>query len=377
MRPYKLLYILNIANRVNNFSYSSMMAAKELNIEYYIAGNWGYKSDEDRHADEVKYGIHIYQIDFIRAPYHPGNIRAYRQLAAIVRKEHFNIIHCNTPIGGVIGRLIGKKYKIPMVIYQAHGFHFFDGAPILNWLIYYPIERLFSHWTDEMITINREDFVRAKAKMHLRGQGKVVYVPGVGIDTEKFKNTVVDKNVKRAEIGVPKDAFLLLSIGELNQNKNHEIVIKALAQIKRKDIHYAIAGIGDKKGQLEQLAAEVGLSDRVKLLGYRTDVSELYAASDAFIFPSFREGLSVSLMEAMASGLPCIVSKIRGNVDLIDEKGGTLFDPHSVNSCRNAIEQLMVSDRAAAVVYNKEKIKKFELGTIIEQMKEIYFGGNK
>lgn len=372
MRPYKMLYILNIANRVNNFSYSSMMAARELGIEYYIAGNWSYKSDEDRHADEVKYGIHIYQIDFIRAPYHPGNIRAYRQLATIAQKEHFNIIHCNTPIGGVIGRLIGKKYKIPMVIYQAHGFHFFDGAPILNWLIYYPIERLFAHWTDEIITINQEDFVRGKAKMHLRGQGKVVYVPGVGIDTEKFKNTVVDKNVKRAEIGVPKDTFLLLSIGELSQRKNHETVIKALAQIKRKDIYYAIAGIGDKKEQLEQLAAKVGLSDRVKLLGYRTDVSELCAISDAFIFPSFQEGLPISLMEAMASGMPCIVSKIRGNVDLIDEKGGTLFDPHSVNSCRNAIEQLMTSDRAATIVYNKEKIKKFELGTIIEQMKEIY-----
>lgn len=323
-----------------------------------------------------QWGCKVYPISCCRNPLNSGNLKAVGKIKMLVEHEHFDIVHCHTPIAAACTRIACREARKSglKVIYTAHGFHFYKGAPLKNWLIYYPIEKLCAHWTDVLITINKEDYALAQKKMKAK---KVCYVPGVGIDTEKFKNTVVEKNVKRAEIGVPKDAFLLLSIGELNQNKNHEIVIKALAQIKRKDIHYAIAGIGDKKEQLEQLVVEVGLSDRVKLLGYRTDVSELCAASDAFIFPSFREGLSVSLMEAMASGLPCIVSKIRGNVDLIDEKDGALFDPHSVDSCKNAIEQLMKSDRAAAGVYNKEKIKKFELGTIIEQMREIYFGGNK
>ena len=159
----KMLYILNIASRVNSFSYTSMKAAQELGFEYHIAGNWGYANDEERISDEKKYGIHIYQINFIRTPYHPGNIKAYQQLKKIVEREQFDLIHCNTPIGGVVGRLIGKSCKIPTVIYQAHGFHFYKGAPFLNWILFYPIELWLANYTDVLITINQEDYQRAKS----------------------------------------------------------------------------------------------------------------------------------------------------------------------------------------------------------------------
>jgi glycosyltransferase involved in cell wall biosynthesis len=114
------------------------------------------------------------------------------------------------------------------------------------------------------------------------------------------------------------------------------------------------------------------MSERVKLLGYRTDVSELYAVSDAFIFPSFREGLSVSLMEAMVSGLPVVVSKIRGNTDLIDDNGGLLFNPHSVTECREAIEQVLLSNSDTMVAHNQNKIKKFDVKSVIKQINALY-----
>ena len=121
----KMLYILNVANRVNNFCMSSLIAAKKINIEYHIAGNWGYANDIERIADEEKYGIRIHQIDFIRSPLDVRNYKAYKQLMEIVKRENYDVIHCNTPIGGVLGRLVGKKNKVCNVIYQAHGFHFY------------------------------------------------------------------------------------------------------------------------------------------------------------------------------------------------------------------------------------------------------------
>ena len=137
----KMLYILNVAEKVNNFSYSAMIAAQNLGIEFSIAGNWSYPDAAAREADEKKYGIKIYQVDFIRAPYDPRNKKAYRQIRAIIERENFDLIHCNTPIGGIIGRAAAEKCGVDKVIYQAHGFHFYKGAPFINRTLFYNIER--------------------------------------------------------------------------------------------------------------------------------------------------------------------------------------------------------------------------------------------
>ena len=162
----KLLYVLNVAQRVNNFSHSAMLAAKELGFEFHIAGNWSYPSDLEREADEKEYGIRIHQIDFIRTPYHPGNWKAYVQLKKLVQREKYDVIHCNTPIGGVLGRVVGRQCKVPKIIYQAHGFHFFKGAPKTNWILFYPIEHWLARYTDVLITINHEDYNFAKNKFN-------------------------------------------------------------------------------------------------------------------------------------------------------------------------------------------------------------------
>ena len=362
----KMLYILNKASQINSFCYSSILAAKKAGIEYHIAGDWGYKSREEREADEKKYGIFIHQIDFIRFPFDPRNFKAYKQLKILCVKENFDVIHCNTPIGGLLGRIVGKMCHVGYMIYQAHGFHFYKGAPKLNWLLYYPVEKWLAHYTDLLITINQEDYTLAKKKMKAK---RVVYVPGVGIDLEKFGGSSVQKAEKRKELGIPEDAVILLSVGELNKNKNHETVLRAIRDLP---VYYLIAGAGEKRDSLLKTAESLDLCDRLKLLGFRQDVREIYSVADAFVFPSFREGLSVALMEAMAAGLPCAVSNIRGNVDLINSNGGVSFDPRSTEGCRKALEALLKANRKSMGEYNKEKIKQFSLETVFEEMVHLY-----
>lgn len=295
-----------------------------------------------------------YHIDCTRSPLDSGNIKCIKQIRELVKENNYDIVHCHTPIAAFCTRLACKNIRKKRVstnnplrvFYTAHGFHFYKGAPIKNWIIFYPIEKLCARWTDTLITINRDDYDLAKKKFDSLGKNKfqhgcnVEYVPGVGVDVNKFANTVVDRKAKRAELGIPEDALLLLSVGELNENKNHQIAIKALAALQAnsdKKYCYIIAGDGPLKDDLNMLIDSLGINDKIKLLGFRKDCAELYKISDLFIHPSIREGLPVSVMEAMSSGIMCVGSNIRGNRDLIDETN--LFNPRDIADVIRAISK--------------------------------------
>ena len=369
----KLLYILNTTNRVNNFSYSSMIAAQELGIEFHIAGNWtGYSNFSDKRSDEKKYGIKIHQIDFIRAPYDPRNIKAYRQVVELIKREKYDMIHCNTPIGGVIGRLAGKKCGVKKIIYEAHGFHFFKGAPKLNWMIYYPIEKLLAHFTDCIVTMNAEDNAIAK-KFKLRNESVVYNVHGVGIDLSEYEGTGQCRDHKREELGFSEEDIVLISMGDLIARKNYRVAIEAIAKCNNPKLHYIICGNGEELNNLKQMTVSLGIAKQVHFLGFRTDIRELLAASDVFVLTSLQEGLPRSTMEAMASGLPCVVSKIRGNVDLIENgKGGFLCNPYNADHFAKAIQSCTVAKRRSFCHNNLLTIKKFDVKTVIDEMKRIY-----
>ncbi len=313
-----------------------------------------------------KYGCTVYQIDTSRSPYTPHNIRALKQIKRIVKKGCYDIVHCHTPVAAALTRMACKRLrgKGVKVYYTAHGFHFYTGAPILNWLMYYPLEKILSRWTDTLITINKEDYERARKKFYSK---KVVYVPGVGIDINTFRHDDEGKRRIRAELGISHDQIMLLSVGELNNNKNHESVIKAIAGMK---LIYVIVGYGENHEKIKALASELGVD--LRLMGFRFDVVDFYSAADFYILPSIREGLNVSLMEAMASGLPCLCGRIRGNVDLIDEgKGGYCFNPLSITEIKTAIE-MVVKNKLHYGDYNRNKIISFDRSVINSQMKEIY-----
>ncbi len=370
----KMLYILNIANRVNSFSYTSMLAAQELGFEYHIAGNWSYQNDSERQKDEIKYGVHIHQIGFIRAPYHPGNIEAYHQLVQIAEREQFDVIHCNTPIGGVAGRLLGRRFHTPTVIYQAHGFHFYKGAPLLNWLIFYPVEKWLARDTDALITINQEDFKRAQS-FRLRNNGEVFYVPGVGIDRTRYMRDDEKRKRKREELGLKENSIMVISAGDLVGRKNYEVSLRAVAAAKRADMEYYICGSGPREKRLKNLAVRLGIGNRVHFLGYRTDMLELWNAADIFLFSSLQEGLSRSLCEAMASSLPCVVSDIRGNVDLIkDGVGGFFCKAEDENDFAQRL-RLLADDptlRDSMGRSNFSRLDAFSINNSKEAMKKVY-----
>ena len=370
----KILYILNVAKRVNNFSYTSMMAAKKMGIEFHIAGNWGYGSLDELKADEKKYGIFIHQIDFIRNPLSPGNYKAYKQLDSLMNEWDFDCIHCNTPIGGLLGRIIGKKHKVSRVIYQAHGFHFYKGAPFLNWILYYPVEKILAHFTDAIITMNEEDYKNAQ-KMKLRKNGKVYFVHGVGIDTDMYKSVYVDVQAKRAELCLKEDDIVLISMGDLINRKNYSVAIKAIAKLNSENVHYLICGKGPELDNLKALADELGVSRQIHFLGFRSDIKELAKISDIFLFTTLQEGLPRSMMEAMVSGLPCIASKIRGNVDLIEDGvNGYLCEPTDVEGFAKAIETIVFDEelRNSMKKANLEKIKGYDISVVESEIEKIY-----
>lgn len=371
----KLLFISNICRGVSNFHIVSATASENVGYEFHFAANFTNLSKD---MEENYPNIHFHHIDFIRFPFHPGNIKAYIELKKLIQEIRPDAIHCNTPIGGALGRLCGYRCHVKKIIYTAHGFHFYKGAPLINRTVFKWGEMLLAHWTDAIITINSEDYVSSQ-KFNLRKQGEKYYLPGVGIDTTLYKANYIKRDMirrkKREELGISLDKFLIISVGELNDNKNNQIIIKALNKASIQDIQYLICGTGAKQKKLELLADELGIKSQICFLGYRTDIQELYQAADLFVMPSFREGLSRSLMEAMASGLPCIVSNIRGNTDLIHNNiNGILCDPKDVEAFAEAIVDLY-HDKGKCLEMgrkNLEIIQEYDADNIIGKMEKIY-----
>lgn len=371
----KILFISNISNRITTFVTASISAAHDLKMDFYQVANWHGAQKGQIEKDEEKYGIKIKNLPISRNPFDKSNLSAYKQLVEFIKQEKIDYIHCNTPTGGILGRLAGKKCKVKKVIYQAHGFHFYKGAPKKNWLVYYPVEKWLAKYTDALITINKEDFELASKKFRLRNNGKVYYVAGVGIDSKQYLSDGKLRDEKRAELNIPLDAFVIISVGELNENKNNKVIISALEKLKNKNIHYILCGVGDKKDELSAMAQSAGISENIHFLGYRTDIKALYNASDCFVMPSYREGLSRSAMEAMASGLPCILSDIRGNRDLIENgSGGFLCKPDDASGFSVAVSKLFGNSLLCEKMkeHNLKKIKDFDTSVVEKEIREIY-----
>ena len=318
-----------------------------------------------------EFSFRMYRMNFKRSPYDFRNFGAYRQLKNLIQKEKYDTVFCHEPVGGLMGRLAGKKCGC-RVAYMAHGFHFYEGAPALKRFLYYHAEKFLSKYTDVLITINREDYEAAKS-FHAR---EIYKVDGIGVDTSKFVYAP-DPRYLRRELGLSERDFLVLSVGELIPRKNHETVMRALLRLDLKNVHYIVAGDGEGREELKHFIEERGLSERVHLLGFRRDIGTLCNSADLFALPSVHEGLSVALMEAMACGKPVVASRIRGNTDLIDEgMGGYLIETFDVKGYAEAIEKLALNEekRKAFSSYNRNKVKSFDLRVVRGQLQKILTG---
>lgn len=380
----KALLVTTVSGFVPQFEMKNVQLLQRMGYEVHYASNYfmpSYGGDNHR-LDGT--GVVRHQIDFVRSPYSLGNIKVFRQMKQLMSQEQFDLVHCHTPMGGVVGRLAAHAAALRPVIYTAHGFHFYKGAPVVNWCVYYMIEKWLSRYTDQQIVMNKEDFKNAK-KFHAK---YLDYIPGAGVDLEKVESVIVDVDAKRKELNIPLDKEVLLSAGELIKRKNHESIIRAVAAMKDERIIYVVCGHGELQEYLHQLAAELNIQDQVHFLGYRTDLLEVMKIADLFIFPSYQEGLPMAMLEAMASGLPIVCSAIRGNSDLMIAdspdwsnnqwklcQGGALVRrPDDVQAYAQSIMGLLESPEKLmqAGEWNKKKAKEFSADSVIEKMQIIY-----
>lgn len=362
----KILIVSTVSRQFYLFEQGNIEVLKSLGYEVHGAANF---EDANERLDALDIIRHPFDIQ--RSPFSLKNIKAYKQLKKIMKSENFDAVHCHSPMGGVLARLATKSMGLSPVIYTAHGFHFYDGAPCKNWLIYYNVEKYLSKITDTIVTINKEDYSRAKTFK----AKSVIAVPGIGVDSSKFDNVIVDRNKKREELEIPKGAIVLLTIGEMIKRKNHETALRALAKLTNDNYIFLICGRGELESYLKSIAVNLGIEEKVRFLGFRNDIPEICIASDIFVFPSYQEGLPVSVMEAMSAGLPIVASRIRGNTDLIqDGNGGFLHEPEDYLGIAKSIDKMIEDEslRAKMSVRNKEEVKKYDKQVVKDRMRELY-----
>ena len=370
----KALLISNVTNRFTNFIIPSIEVLNEMGYEVYTCANYTNFND-----DKDKYSVKMHHIDFQRNPFNLKNIRAYKQLLKLMKDEKFDIVHYNTPIGGLLGRICAKKAKVPKVIYTAHGFHFFEGNNKMKNFIYKTIEKWLAKYTDAIITINEEDY-QAAQKFKLRNDGSVYKVNGVGIDISEFENVNIDIRKKREELGIKESDKVLISIGDVNKNKNTDLLIDIIYKCNNKNLKCLICGKGDQIEILKHKICNLKLESQILFLGFRNDIKELLKVSYIYISTSKREGLPRALMEAMASGLPCVVSNIRGNRDLIEnDKNG--YCCNKIEEYVDAINSLIESEDKTYEFTKKnlEVIKNYDFKKVKNEIRVIYneLDGNK
>ena len=371
----KILFVATVQSHICQFHLPIMEMLKDKGYEVHVAAR---NNLEEKNGLQMKNADKVFDIPFERSPFNSKNIKAYKELKRIMKEENYDIVHCNTPVGGILTRLAGRKLRKNglRVIYTAHGFHFYKGAPKKNWIIYYPIEKFMSRYTDDLITITKEDYNLAKTKGF---KCNIHHVHGVGVNSSKFvKFSEEDRQELRKSKGYSNE-FIILCTGELNKNKNQATLIRAMAEIVKKhdNVRLLLAGNGPEHDSLVGLINELDLGMYVELLGYRTDLEDYVNICDLVVSASYREGLPLNIMEAMICGKPVVASDNRGHRELIkDGQNGILVDLNKDSGFTDSISLLIenqeVRDRFS--VNGMSMVEPFKVENVKGELVRIYDG---
>lgn len=369
----KALFIATVRSHIGQFHMPLIRSLKE---EGWIVDAAFHDNSEDKPGLDLSSIDNTYEIPFDRSPYSRSNINAYRKLKAIINKGDYDVIHCNTPVGAVVGRLAAKKARKrgASVFYTAHGFHFFKNSPKKNWILFYPIEKHLSRYTDLLITINQYDYELAKNKKFKAK--KIVKIDGVGVDFSKYHiASESKKNELREEYSYPSDAFILLYAADLSYRKNQQMIFKAMSLIKDqiKNTILLLPGQPILKDEYEDICCQLGISDMVQFLGYRRDIDKFLTMCDCVVSSAKQEGLPLNLIEAAAMGKYIIATDVRGNADVVARSGYGVTVP--VNDYKKMADYLLEMYRTTPVKSSEEAAKNaliFEQSRIVERLMDYY-----
>ena len=358
----KILYVATVLSHICQFHLPYLQMLQEQGHEIHVAA---HDNLSEKNGLQLKYTDRHIEIPFHRSPFDPRNLTAYRKLKALLKQTHYDLIVCNTPVGGVLTRLAARKSRRSgtRVIYIAHGFHFYQGASKKNWLLFYPLEKALARLCDVVVTINEEDYQLAKARF----PGKIAHIHGIGVREDRYHPATVEeqREMRRWE-GLSPEDFVVLCTGELNENKSQKTLISAASILKDKipNLRVLLAGNGPKEQDLRSQIAAEGLEDHVKLLGYRTDLEKLVPAVDVVVSCSKRAGLPLNIVEAMLCRKPVVASVNRGNAELVkDGETGFLAAPEDASAFAERILQLQ-RDRTLAKRMGDAGLEKAQAYTV-------------
>jgi glycosyltransferase EpsD len=358
----KVLFTATVDSHILHFHIPYLKYFKEQGYEVHVATN-GDK--------EIPYCDKKHIISFERSPYKLNNIKAIINLRKIIMKEKYDIIHTHTPMGSVVTRIAAmraRKKHNTRVLYTAHGFHFYKGSPKLNWILFYPIEKLLSKFTDVLITINEEDYNFAKKKMNAKN---IEYVPGVGIDNNKFNFDMAEKEKYelRKSLGLSKDDYVIIYPAELSKRKNQEMLINVLLKLVKEDsrFHLLLPGKDSMNNYYQDIVKENNLDNNVHFLGYRSDIAKLLKISDLAVSSARQEGLPVNIMEAQILNLPLVITSCRGNRDLV--RNGVNGYVVEIDDVDDMFEKIM---KIRGNKIQSSLSKEYHLENVMEVMKKIY-----
>ena len=323
----KVLFVATVDSHIRHFHIPYLQYFKEKGYEVHVA-----TADDEK--EKFNYSDKKHAITFERSPFKANNLKAIKQMKKLFEEEKFDIVHCHTPMGGVVTRIAAKNYRKNglKVFYTAHGFHFYKGSPLINWLVYYPVEKWLSRYTDVLITINNEDYEYCK-----KFKAKKYYmIDGIGVDDKRFKIDVSEdeKDSLRKELSddkfkISKDDIVLTYVAEMIPRKNQELLINAMKDIvsKNEKVKLLLVGTGALLEEYKKQIKDLDLASNVKLTGYRKYVPKIFRITDIGISTSRQEGLGLNLIESLLSGVPVIASKVRGHNEIVvDGENGYMFE---------------------------------------------------
>lgn len=371
----KVLFVATVQSHIMNFHIPYLKLWQDKGYEVHVATNMD--TQKYNNVEEIISNVIWNNIDFDRSPFSKNTFIALKQLIGLMNENRYELIHVHTPVGGILGRLAAKITNTKNVVYTAHGFHFYKGAPLKNWIIYYPIEKLMARYTDALITMNEEDYQLAKNKFKVRKKGNIFKVNGVGIDLDKYNiSDVKDMEFKRS-LGLNEEDFVITVVAELIERKNHKQLILAMEDLVKEYPNIKVLFVGD--GSLyETIKKDIKsrkLEQNINLLGFRKDVEKILNISDIVGLFSHHEGLPKNIMEAMVAGKAIICTNIRGNIDLVNDNiNGKIVKINDIDKTIKYIKELKDDEytRNKMGLNGKYIIQEYDIKKVLKNIYNIY-----